>query len=716
MIDWFSDDDDEQQPAPGVGETLVPDLGDDASAEVPDAVAQSPAEPEPPAKTKPGKSSKPAPGTGTMLPPDAGALAGADGDASDESFDSGEAAIDDGTLDPITHGHVPDRFDDSVEKTPSGSRQKKTSEPHGTMLPDPAAPAESADEKQFVGGDTAKTFVPSATDDVDAVDEFADDDFAEMDTVVPGRPEASDAASAGTVMDDGAIDNETTIFNESMGNRIDEDMLDDDDDGDEAVAEHSSLKSLMGKSSRHGLDRSLRIRNRPVKGDEPFSQAPDADYEIIEKLAEGGMGIVYIARQTSLARQLAIKTLKPLTEAEKKQMAKSGRMSQMTRQRREMFLSEALVTANLVHPNIVPIHDLCQTDAGIPFYSMKQVEGKPWNKHITEMTEEENLEVLLKVADAVAYAHHNGVINRDLKPENIMLGEFGEVVVLDWGLAIPAPDSGQTKFATTSTSFGAGTPAYMSPELWAGPPEKIGKHSDIYLLGAILFEIVTGLPPHEFPAPPSGASKTTIIKIIDAVVRPNEIRDTNIESELLDIARRAMESEPEDRYQSVQEFQVAVRAYQQHEESRHLGDRADELVRKAETAKSKEYSDYQTATALYREALVGWDDNFYARKGLHEAQLKYSQLAYDRGDYDLGLQLVQDQAGKDFESLSAKLTKAKRRRGVLKNGRRSLLGFIRSPVRLRPWCSGNRRRNIELVGSVRRRGKIESAGEAQGAG
>ena len=108
------------------------------------------------------------------------------------------------------------------------------------------------------------------------------------------------------------------------------------------------------------------------------------------------------------------------------------------------------------------------------------------------MTLTENLDVMHKVCDAIAYAHHHGVINRDLKPENIMLGEFGEVLVLDWGLAVPAPHAAEQNFRSPVASFGAGTPAYMSPELWAGPPEAIGECSDIYLLTRFLAQKKTG--------------------------------------------------------------------------------------------------------------------------------------------------------------------------------------------------------------------------------
>jgi WD40 repeat protein/serine/threonine protein kinase len=475
-----------------------------------------------------------------------------------------------------------------------------------------------------------------------------------------------DPSNAPTFLGDSSAHDKEDFFSQSMGRNEN----DDDAEGFSADAKASDSKGsgsprrlssqVWGTGSRFGLDSSLKIRNRPVTGGGPFGDSPDADYEIVSKLAEGGMGIVYIARQLSLNRQLAIKTLKPMSEKERKKLS-NVKMSQVTRHRREMFLSEALVTANLVHPNIVPIHDLCQTADGTPFYSMKQVEGTPWNKVIKTKTIEENLEVLLKVADAVAYAHHNGVINRDLKPENIMLGEFGEVIVLDWGLSVPAPDSGKSKFASPSASIGAGTPAYMAPELWAGPPEKIGRGSDIYLLGAILYEMLAGHPPHAF-ANPSGHGQATVFQIIDSVLRPNAIVPTQVKGELMDIAMEAMRTRPEDRYQSVQEFQVAIRNFQRHEESRTLTSRADDLVQGKAGTSAESYSDYQTACALYEEAIRGWKGNEKAEEGLFYTQLKYAELAYKRGDFDLGLQMVGSRRAKEFVALRDQLTKAKVRR------------------------------------------------------
>src|SRR5690606_5673936 len=121
--------------------------------------------------------------------------------------------------------------------------------------------------------------------------------------------------------------------------------------------------------------------------------------------------------------------------------------------------------------------------------------GTPWSKKIDTASLEENLEILIKICDAIAFAHHRGVIHRDLKPDNVMLGDFGEVLVMDWGLAIVTQQS--SKHATIEDSGGlGGTPAYMSPEMVTGPIQKIDHRSDIYLLGAQLFRILTGKTPH----------------------------------------------------------------------------------------------------------------------------------------------------------------------------------------------------------------------------
>jgi WD40 repeat protein/serine/threonine protein kinase len=574
----------------------------------------------------------------------------------------------------------------------------------GTVVMDDRPPADGSGNTGFdtvvmppdaAGGDS------SGEDDFNATVVMDDRSVADdpggtgFDTVVMPQDESqsvADSAVADTLP--GFVEpgmEKTQVFSKTMGMRgLTEDEYDEwqHDVSAKSVADtdpgpfdqppesgdsiHGKRTQIWSKQSGDGLDFSLNVCSRPVSGDEQFgsrSGGDKPDYQIIEKLAEGGMGAVYVAKQTSLDRELALKTLKPLKDRDKKNYESQGRMSQVEKQRREMFLSEALVTSNLVHPHIIPIHDLCQTVDGSPFYSMKLVNGTPWNELIVEMSQDDNLEVLHKVCDAMAYAHHNGVVNRDLKPENIMLGEFGEVLVLDWGLAVPALEADKKRFASPSASFGAGTPAYMSPELWTGPPESIGTWSDIYLLGAILFEAITGKAPHTFPEPDSKEGRSGLWAVIDKVVRKNQIRDTSESGELMDIAVKAMSTDIKQRHRTVLEFQEAIKNFQNHEESRRLAERATEtLAGMNATGKKPGYQDYQTAAALFDEAHVAWPENRKARNGLRETRLAYAELAHQKGDYDLGLQIAEQEEGPHFTELAGKLTRARRLRNGLKYG------------------------------------------------
>jgi len=403
-------------------------------------------------------------------------------------------------------------------------------------------------------------------------------------------------------------------------------------------------------------DSALRIRRRPITG-APFGTHRDPDYKVVNRLAEGGMGVVYEARQTSLNRDLALKTLKPMSQKAIRRLKRANRFETMQRQRREMFLSEAVVTANLVHPNIVPIHDLGVTEDDMPFYSMKRVVGTPWNERIADMTLEENLDVLLKVADAVAYAHHKGVLNRDLKPENVMLGEFGEVVVLDWGLSIPAPGSDNEDVSLSATSLGQGTPYYMAPEMILGPVERLGKWSDIYLLGAILFEILTDAPPHEFKSPKGRGIDAVHFQIAE-VVGNNRIREVKETGELMDIARLALATNPGRRHRTVKEFQLAINEARQHEESLTLTDRANNLL-----TGDPDYAKLQNAITLFDEAQREWSENSRALVGEHKARLQCAEKALEQGDHDFGLAMLPEKPGTsdsdamdaEFESMRSQL-------------------------------------------------------------
>ena len=338
-----------------------------------------------------------------------------------------------------------------------------------------------------------------------------------------------------------------------------------------------------------------------------------ADYELLEVIGTGGMGVVYSARQASVDRLVAVKMIRQKVAGDANQ--------------REKFLSEAVVTGDLDHPNIVPIYELGTNEDDALFYSMKRVQGTPWSKVIDQKPLAENLEILMKVADAVAFAHSNGVIHRDLKPDNIMLGDFGEVLVMDWGLALATASFRHGEFVTGPDSMG-GTPAYIAPEMATGPFERIGQHSDIYLLGAILFEIITGLTPHH-----GSTAKECVL-----AAAQNEIQHTEESGELIDIAYHALATEPADRFASVREFQAAIRDYHAHCESILLAERADEELTQA-TA-TKDYQSFAQALFGFKSALALWDGNVRAESAISEVRLAYAKAAKDKGDFELGLSLL----------------------------------------------------------------------------
>ncbi len=380
-----------------------------------------------------------------------------------------------------------------------------------------------------------------------------------------------------------------------------------------ADASQSPLATIKPSMSTPATSTStLVVRGRNVRPANT-EDVTTADYDLIEQLGEGGMGVVYTARQASIDRTVAVKMLKP-------------RMAQDEGQKQK-FLSEAVVTGELDHPNIVPIYELGRNSDGSLFYSMKKIQGTPWMDVLPRKSLAENLEILMKVADAVAFAHFRGVVHRDLKPENIMLGEFGEVLVLDWGLAMPTTDCRKSVHLTGTVGMG-GTPSYMAPEMVLGPVETIGKHSDVYLLGAILFECVTGTPPHE---------GRTAMQCLFAAGK-NEIRETTQRGELIDIALKAMSTDPAARFASVQEFQQAVRSYQSHSESISLATRAAQDLEQAKL--QDDYQQFARALYVFEEAYELWPENAQARLGVTQAQLAYAESAYRKGDYDLGLSIV----------------------------------------------------------------------------
>ncbi len=370
------------------------------------------------------------------------------------------------------------------------------------------------------------------------------------------------------------------------------------------LQEQNTIRSSLCASSL-GMERRRRT----------FTQNPvdsSGNFEILQQIGEGGVGVVHTARQRSMDRVVAIKMLRDHKHASPRAMDK--------------FLREAVVTGDLEHPNIIPVYDLCQDDERGIFYAMKHVKGYSWFERIRELTLEENLDILLNVADAVAFAHDKGVIHRDLKPENVMLGEFGEVILMDWGLAAAVTPESK---AGNAAAAAAGTPTYMAPEMALGNAESIGVGSDIYLLGAILYEIVSSLTPHTGP---------DLLQCLQNAAA-NKIQPTKKKGELIDVALQAMADRPEDRFSSVAEFQQKIRDYLLHRESLVLRQNAGEKLVSARS--SGKYSDYAEAVFGLRQSRELWEQAPGITHDIAMAELDYARAAFANGDYDLALSLLE---------------------------------------------------------------------------
>jgi len=221
------------------------------------------------------------------------------------------------------------------------------------------------------------------------------------------------------------------------------------------------------------------------------AESPDLTgtrFRLLHRIGRGGMGAVFLAEDQTLGRRVALKVLDVPDEA--------GDLA-------ARLLREARILANLEHPSIVPVHDAGTLPDGRVFYAMKYVEGSRLEQHARTLhAVPDRLRIFQKICDAVAFAHSRGVLHRDLKPENIMVGPFGEVLVMDWGVAKilrePAPGGAVPQSSSAAAhdaapaSFGTrdgaviGTPGYMSPEQARGESARLDERTDVYALGMIL--------------------------------------------------------------------------------------------------------------------------------------------------------------------------------------------------------------------------------------
>jgi len=335
------------------------------------------------------------------------------------------------------------------------------------------------------------------------------------------------------------------------------------DDQDEIGAMVGRVGDDSGKAASSEKDvRRAAFANREGEGPTtvhfrlPKPRSISSRYQVKDFHARGGMGEVWLAKDGEIGRQIALKRLRGEREDQK-----------------ERFLAEAQITGQLEHPGIVPLHDLGIDEDGQPYYIMKYVQGRTLKEailehHTAEPSEEGQaqdvppdvrqlrlLEAFVDLCHAVAFAHSRGVLHRDLKPSNIMLGRFGEMVVLDWGLAKTSTEPERldgsayvhvsSSSGSTATQDGSvmGSPAYMAPEMAEGRIAEADETTDVYLLGATLYEILTGRPPRK------GESQLDMIELARTVTptAPRKLKAT-IPPALEAICLKAMSHRMQDRY------------------------------------------------------------------------------------------------------------------------------------------------------------------------
>ena len=381
--------------------------------------------------------------------------------------------------------------------------------------------------------------------------------------------------------------------------------------------------------------------------------ADSSDYQILKRIGSGAYGTVYRAKQVPLERSVAIKLLQNSTEDVQHQQRIKNE-----------FLREAQFTGRLEHPNIVPIHDIGLTvspkGAVNPFYVMKEIRGTSWLKEIRTKSLKDNLEVFKNVTNAIAFSHSQNILHCDLKPDNVMLGEFGEVLVVDWGQAVD--------LSVAETMRPGGTPAYISPEMaqyWidtyledkrdSQSRSEVGFRSDVYLLGALLFEIITGTAPHckSNGEPPYEVIRKAARNLV--VDYPDDVN-----KDLMTIALRALRATEADHIETTGDLLIAIDQYETRSLSIELRQRAQQLL---EQAKAKaDYDYFQRARYSFEEALEKWKGNDEAREGLRDAKLSCAEQAREDQNFDLGLDVLEGADGDAEAELRKELAAGKKAR------------------------------------------------------
>ena len=363
-----------------------------------------------------------------------------------------------------------------------------------------------------------------------------------------------------------------------------------------------------------------------LRADEALTVSSDFEqrYQLGAELARGGLARIRDAWDRVLHRQVAVK-----------QLLERSADSDVR------FLREARITGRLAHPSIVPIYDLGLDADGAPFYVMKWVLGRSLHELIEDRpTLDDRLALLphaIAITDALAYAHNAGVVHRDLKPANVQIGDYGETIVIDWGLAVDldAPEldamptsDGQDSADGRLTSVGSviGTPAYMPPEQARG--ERVDARADVFALGAVLYQVIAGSHPYADETDGLASTDDPVwVRVIDRGPRPLALLAPDAPPELVAIVERAMARDAADRYPTATALGAALAGFVTHHQSHRLAAAAlrrdDELALRLRAVAP---DDAAAVAQIYREAdvvrfgfdqaLAAWADNPIARAGL----------------------------------------------------------------------------------------------------
>jgi eukaryotic-like serine/threonine-protein kinase len=272
-----------------------------------------------------------------------------------------------------------------------------------------------------------------------------------------------------------------------------------------------------------------------TSGSIPINQRVAGRYEVLGEIARGRMALVYRVMDHELGREAALKILGGTHTSDPRAIHR--------------FVDEVRITAQLQHPGIPPVFDIGKLPDGRPFMTLKLIQGRALDALLSERPDPTAgrgrfLAVFEQVCQAVAYAHAKGVVHRGLGPANVMIGSFGEVQVLDWGLALVIPEKGSGAVVAEGAQFGAifGSTAYMAPEQARG--EAADFRADVFGLGGILCHVLTGGPPFTGGGFAAVARKAAAGDLGDAFAR---LDDCGAEAELVALAKKCLRPRPEDR-------------------------------------------------------------------------------------------------------------------------------------------------------------------------